>query len=492
MTSIQRRLTFTLLTTVLALAAAAGAFLYFFARSRLTAEFDRSLTTEAQAVSSMVTRDSNGNLEFNFVAAEHPEFHEAKHIACFEIWHPDGKVFSRSPSLGGGDLPRLEAASGRPRAQALVLPGGRCGRVVVLAFIPHTDEEDEAAIRAKGGSARVPPAPLMTLAVAREPHELDEALWVLGSSLLLAGLALALGTVLVVMVAVRRGLSPLHRLAAEADRIDAGSLHHRFSEEDLPLELQPICGRLNQLLERLAEAFARERRFTSDAAHELRTPIAELRSMAEVAMRWPQDARPEQTYRDTLAIANQMESMVTALLSIARCEAGLVRARRAAVDLAGVVREAWGSHVSAGARRNLSAQCDLPASATIESDRSMLLPLVGNLLANAFAHTPEGGRIDCRISGADGHFELEISNTCYALSATDLPHLFEPFWRKDPARSGGTHCGLGLSLVAAYAQALGTTPQVRIAPEGMFHVLLRFAASEREHDAADLPQPASR
>lgn len=480
MKSIQRHLTFTLLATVLTLSAAAGAFLYVFARSRLLAEFDRGLATEAQAVAARVSRDSNGALELNFADAQSPEFH-GRHPAYFEIWDAGGRLIFRSPTLGSSNLPR--PGNSERLLKRVALPDGEHGRGTVFQFVPRADEEDEAAIRAKP-PGQVPPAPLLRLVLARQPHALNETLWVLGSSLCIAGLALAAGTVLAVTLAVRRGLIPLRRLAGEMDAIDAASLHHRFSKESLPAELQPICGRLNSLLDRLAEAFARERRFTSDAAHELRTPIAELRAMAEVALRWPQDARPEQNCRETLAIANQMEAMVTTLLSIARCEAGLVRARMGCVDLAELVRQSWELHRPGNIGRNLIARCELPSHVMVHSDRSLLLPLVGNLISNAFAHTPHGGQIDCRIAASDTHAQLAVSNTCHSLTQDDLRHIFEPFWRKDASRTGGTHCGLGLSLVEAYARSLGTVPKVELTADRRFQIAIEFNCKPPQSVAA--------
>src|ERR1700683_4484395 len=141
------------------------------------------------------------------------------------------------------------------------------------------------------------------------------------------------------MLAVRRGLRPLRQLGTEADGIDAGSLDHRFSREELPRELVPIAQQFNSLLERIDEAFVRERRFTSDAAHELRTPIAELRRLAEVALKWPDRSEAERNYRDVWEVAEHMESLVATLLAIARCRAGTAAVSLQPVDLTGVVKE---------------------------------------------------------------------------------------------------------------------------------------------------------
>ena len=449
MKSIQRQLTLRILLAVLAIAGGSGAFLYFYARLSLVEEFDRTLTAKAKLVAGMVTCDERGRLEFGASDAEMAEFRRSHRPGYFEIW-ADAGPFARSPSLGGGDLPR-PAVAGKFVSADLLLPDGKPGRAAALRFTPRLDEDDSAGARTATG------LPTLTLVAAQDRHELDETLGVLATSLALAAAAMAGGAALAVILSVGRGLRPLNALARQADTIGAGSLDQHFPTVGVPAELLPISHGLNNLLTRLSRAFARERRFTADAAHELRTPIAELRALAEVAIKWPNDASAEQNYRDALQIATQMEGLVTSLLAIARGDAGALSVQMSEIDFARVVREAWASYESAAASRRLVVEWDVPAALIIRSDRALLAPLVGNLFSNAVAYTPEGGTIRCRITTIDDSTILSISNDSEWLCAEDLPHLVEPFWRKDPARGGATHTGLGLALVNAYADALGLT-----------------------------------
>ena len=153
------------------------------------------------------------------------------------------------------------------------------------------------------------------LVVASDRDDLDEALAALALALLGCGAALLAVTIVIVPRLLRRELAPLNELAERAAHVNADSLATRFPSDGLPGELAPISGRLNDLLARLEQAFERERQFGADLAHELRTPIAELRSLAEVALKWP-DAREATTDRETLAIALQMEGIVTRLLAL--------------------------------------------------------------------------------------------------------------------------------------------------------------------------------
>ncbi len=473
MRSIQRHLTIRLVLTVLALAAASGALIYLSARAQLTAEFDRTLLAHARMVAGVVKNDGEGGVEFNAAETGADDFADGPNATYFEIWRGDGSLIARSGSLHGQNLRREPLTAGQPSYRNVPLAPGDPGRAVLMTFTPAPEEDDERA-KHKGRASKA--APDGTIVLARSRRDLDSTLRVFASSLLLAAAALAIGTAIAVAATVRRGLRPLHRLGREADAIGAAaSLNHRFSSARLPKELQPIGDRLNKLLERLEDTCARERRFTSDVAHELRTPIAELRSLAEVALKWPDNGNAEQNYRDTLGAATRMQSLVNSLLAIARCEAGVETSNASPVLLDEIVQDAWKPRAAAASARQLRADWDIRPGAVIRSDRVMLEALIDNLVSNAVDYTPPGGRIAFRLSTDPAGTTLAITNTCRGLEAVDLPHLAEPFWRKDAARTGGLHCGLGLALVAAYARAIGAKLDLKLPTPDEFSASVFFA-----------------
>ena len=485
MKSIRRDLTIRLLAITLMLAAAAGAGLFGFVRARLMAEFDGALLAEARSVSAVVVTTADGRLELDYVPSGSPDLGRA---AYFEVRRLDGTAFRRSPSLDNHDLPPVDAPSGVPQFRDVALPGGNPGRGVAFRFRPHPDPDEGPSSAPRSAPLNAAAVPELIIVLAADRTGLDSTLRVLGSSMLLAAAGLCLGTTLAVIWTIRRGLRPLVRLADEADQIRGNSLHQRFSTHSLPLELRPIGRRLNELLARLQQAFGRERRFTADAAHELRTPIAELRSLAEVALRWPEDASPVQNYQDVLEIARHMESLVSTLLDLARCTAGATRISAETIHLSELVAQAWRSHEALASSRELGVRFDLAPNTIVRSDRVLLLGIVGNLLGNAAAHATRGGRVECRVR-SDGDFvELSILNTSEGLRTEDLPRLFEPFWRKDAARSGGSHVGLGLALVAAYAPIVGAEIHADLDAAGnLFRVNVQFAG---QSDAAHASGPS--
>jgi len=302
---------------------------------------------------------------------------------------------------------------------------------------------------------------------------------------------LSIGSILCLHWTIRRVLRPLHRVGEQAMTIDAASLSNRFEIEKMPLELVPICTRLNDLLGRLEGAFARQKRFSANVAHELRTPIAELRSLAEVSIRWPDDAEPSsQRFQDALDIARQMQSIVDTLLALARCEDGRQTPALGTVNIKSLVQEVWGQQVRK-LPPQIDAQLEEIPDATIVTDKSLLISILTNLLDNALSYTPRGGFVICSADAREDKIILNISNSNDQLQQDDLAHLFEPFWRKNPARNDSIHSGLGLALVAAYARLLQVDVAVALDEAGWFQVRLAIPTQAISTPTEPLQEPAA-
>jgi two-component system sensor histidine kinase QseC len=485
--SIRRRLLIGLTAGLLLLFAISASAFYFYIRAVLTCQFDAALSVKARALSSMVNMQSNGEVDLDMPQRPLPNASAAPSFEFFEVWRDDGTVIARAPALGKMDLPRAGSFD-PPVFSDTRLPDGRPGRVITLRFVPNLDPEStEDPVRAKKLAAEAA-AMNVVAAVAQDRGELDRVLAALLSALLVASLLVIAGTLCVVAIVVRQGLQPLEKVARDASQIDAQSLTFRFSLRGLPGELQPICQRLNETLDRLHDAFTRERRFSADVAHELRTPIAELRALADVAMKFDGDRETSLSYfRDAGEIARQMERIVTKLLSLARCHAGAMAVASEAVDVADLVRQAWRSCEPSAASRNLNPLFDLPMDFMVHTDRNMLETIVGNLLANAVEYATAGGSLFCKANRNGQQWMIVVVNDTVALSKDDLPHLFEPFWRKDAARTDGSHCGLGLTLVEAYVKLLDGTVEAAMPEAGSFCVTVRMPQGAFETSTRQTP-----
>jgi two-component system sensor histidine kinase QseC len=443
MSTIRQRLTRRLLFGWALLLAIGGVAAYGILRSALTRQFDDALRTRAVALASAVEQDQ-GHVTVDTSDQLVRDFDASKSV-YFQIWNPDGTIVARSPSLGRGELPMHYNTFERPVWENAKLADGIQVRTVGMELRPHpaTDTGDQSApVKA-------------ILVVAADRRDLNRSLATLAITLAGSGLLVLALTATTVPRLLRRELQPLDQMADQAQRITAESLTERFPTEKLPGELAPISARLNDLLQRLETSFKRERQFSDDLAHELRTPISELRSLVEMALKWP-DTRGGETDRSVLAIALQMESIVDGLLAIARGEHGRASVERQQIPLREFVAAIYQPLRPAAASRKLSIEIEIPSDLVINSDEVLLRSIVSNLLENAVEYSAPGVVRICA-DFRNGRFALRVSNPVENLTSEDIPHLFERFWRKDPARTGAEHAGLGLALARALAASLGYT-----------------------------------
>ena len=208
-------------------------------------------------------------------------------------------------------------------------------------------------------------------------------------------------------------------------------------------------------------------------AHELRTPLAGLRSTIEVALSRPRPAAEQtQSLRECLEIVRQTQAMTDNLLALARIEGGQVSPRPQAVALAETVDAFWRPHARVAQARAITFANSLPAGLEGSVDRDLLAMALTNILANAAEYTSDGGRIEVSGQSKPGAVELVFSNTGCTLTAEQAAHVFDRFWRGDASRTGtGVHCGLGLALVERAVQALGGTVTAA-AEDGRFVIRL--------------------
>lgn len=453
MNSIQRRLTLTLVALCCLLWGGGSLAAYLTIRAGLVSEFDRAHTTDIDALSNMAEQSEQG-LKFDATGEYMPAFQREDRPDYFQLWQTDGAVLYRSPAWQG-DLPRAAGTLASPKFWNVTLPDGLRGRAVGVRFVPN---EDEDTPRTPGGPALIKE---VILVAAFHRHELDARLHYLGMVLLLVGMAIAVATMVVVPLVVRRGLWPLSALAERAASIDASSLQMRFQTDNMPAELLPIMKRLNDLLARLEASFTRERRFSADVAHELRTPIAELRTLAEVALKWPDEVTAE-ALKDALQIALQMETIATGLMALARCEGSLLPVRPERVSVGELLEEVLHPLAAQAHAKQLAVTVEVPKDACWFTDRATLRSIFTGLLSNAVDHTQSATSVKARVENNGASQRLLISNRCGSLVQEDISHLFERFWQKNEARSSTHHCGLGLALARAYAQSLGMTLEAQL------------------------------
>jgi two-component system sensor histidine kinase QseC len=463
----QRRLTLYIILGTAVLLLGAGITIDYLLRSQLEQEFDRNLLSKAMTLVALTEQD-NGEVEFDFSYEFMPEFEAPEKPEYFELWLADGTLVERSHSLGDQHLPRTKQGLAEPRFAELILPDGQSGRVVQYTFRPRKDEEDEdvpdderqrentSQEDAEDRSSETPsPDVTMDIAVAKGREDLDNLITNMRTTLLVAFLSLMAALGLLARVLVNRGLRPLKKIAKDVQGLDASKLHIRLNDVTDIEELAPIKNQLNHLLGRLQDAFQREKRFSGNVAHELRTPITELRTMAEVGKQWPADREMvHRFFGDLVDLANDMERTVNNLMMLSQLDAGTQRVDLASINLSQLIDKTWKRLVPEANRKEVRLDNRVRDNLEVNSDGDKLRLILVNLLSNAISYSPDRSAILVEAEETESGARLAVSNPTVDLAEQDLAMMFERFWRKDEARTGGRHAGLGLSLVQALADIL--------------------------------------
>jgi signal transduction histidine kinase len=291
-----------------------------------------------------------------------------------------------------------------------------------------------------------------------------------------SGIALALMTVLSIWlgwVIAGRALRPLRTITNAAREISASNLHRRLALQGPDDELKQLGTTFDELLGRLEAAFDAQRQFVANASHELRTPLTLERTLIEVALADP-DADAEslrRTCTQLLAVGEQQERLIEALLTLSRSQRGLEQ--REPVDLAAIAASAAAA-VDSDGRRIVSTFG--PAATT--GDARLVDRLVANLVGNAVRHNEAGGLVSITTETRDDRAVLTVANSGPKVSAGDVSRLFRPFQRLNVDRATDTSgLGLGLSIVDAIARAHGATIEAVARRDGGLRIEVAFPGS---------------
>lgn len=447
---------------------------------------DNALKARAESMATLIEIEPHGEIEFEFSDDVMRDFSGPDPKAYFLIRRiSDNKEIERSESLGSEKIdvpvPLKDIAPGKPffwntrihdkNVRCIALREYR--QLDSVETPESTSGEENSFSSQQDATAIIEKSNELLLLAAIGRSDTDRQFW---GILKLTSAALGIGLFLLLLsgrFVIVRSLQPLRELEKEVQFISAENL--------IPVkvpsikEIASVAHALNRLIKNLKEAFERERRFTADVAHELRTPIAEMRSLAEVALKWP-DGRIDQerkNYADILASAKQMQNIVTTLLTLTRCDAGALKCQKEEVPLEPLINLTWQQFENTAVAKRLAISSNVPSEISISTDKELFETVLANLFSNAVEYTPEGGKIQWRASLKNGEFSFSIANTTTELTEEDLSHLFERFWQKEKARSHAeTHGGLGLALVSSLATILGFTIKARLTTPSLLTITL--------------------
>ncbi|HEV8604458.1 MAG TPA: heavy metal sensor histidine kinase [Tepidisphaeraceae bacterium] len=286
-------------------------------------------------------------------------------------------------------------------------------------------------------------------------HFRDRMRNVLGAAIFICGM--------VGYLLARRGLRPLAEMGATVGQIKASTLNVRLDLAGMPAELTLLAMSFNDMLSRLEDAFSRISRYSADIAHELRTPLHNLRNAAEVALA---RARKPEEYRDALASCLEecvrLSSLIESLMFIARAESPETMIQRESVNVSQELARIAEFYSASASEGGISIAVETQSGITAELDRQLFQRAVGNLIENAIKYSPSGSTITLLGRVADQKVEVDVIDSGPGIPPEHLPRVFDRFYRVDKARAkltGGL--GLGLAIVKTIAQLHQGTAEIQ-------------------------------
>ncbi len=309
-------------------------------------------------------------------------------------------------------------------------------------------------IRIPGQSAGERPR-FMQVVMDREHDEYllaryRERLWlVLGASLILC----SLGGYLI----ARSGMRPIENIDRTAARIRATTLHERIESQGLPTELFGLAETFNGMLDRLEQSFRHVWQFSDDVAHELRTPINNLRGEIEVAL---SKSRSGEEYRSVLEScleeSARISRLIKTLLFLARSDTAMDALEREKIDVGQELQKVETYYEAAAEEAGVKLNLSAADGVYVNLNRTLFQQAVGNLIANAIAHTSVGGLVNLAAHAERNGLTVSVRDTGCGIAPEHLPRVFERFYRVDQARGGSSqNAGLGLAVVKSIATRHG-------------------------------------
>src|SRR5215212_5820000 len=340
--------------------------------------------------------------------------------------------------------------------------------------------------------------PAITRVVAGVPTTVAE----LGGDVLVGTMLVVLPLVLLGFIGVSyvitgNALEPVERLINDVEAItDGRSLHRRLAANLGSDELSRLGNTLNAMIARLETSFGALRRFTADASHELKTPLTVLRADVERAMHpGAQGSEAMQALEEALQETARMSDLVDSLLTLARADEGRFDIHREPVPLGPVVRDVYETALILGEDCGLSVSMSVLEEGVVDGDARRLRQLFLNLITNAIKYTPSGGRVELSLSHRMANeIAFTVRDSGIGMSAADLSHVFERFWRADRARSrtserGGFGLGLAISQWIAQAHNGRIAVQSRLGRGSVFSVTLPLLVPDPESPTQEAASP---
>jgi heavy metal sensor kinase len=429
-------------------AGVAFAFFYYLITSTIRGRTDQDLLAEVRSFSSVMLRQGIEAVKRQAVLESQAAGEKKIFI---QLVYPDGRVFSSSNMSYFSNIPVATEAISRMLAQGEPL----------FATVSSPDRNHEIRVV----YALLGPGLIVHLGQA-----MDDLTRIIDA---FQRTFVAIMAVLFILAAVigwfmaRRALTGVGNVTRTARRISGSSLTERVPVTGREDEIDQLAVTFNRMLDRIQTLVTGIKEMTDNIAHDLKSPITRIRGQAELTL---VGSGLREDYEAMAASAieecDRLIEMINTMLFISRTEAGVIRPELSEMDIAALVRDACRLFQAPAEEKGIALGGRGPERLALAGDIRLVQRMVGNLLDNAIKYTRAGGRVDVAVrSAAGGRVEIEVRDTGPGISATDLPHVFERFYRGDPSRSQ-TGAGLGLSFARAVARAHGGDITAASSPGG--------------------------
>jgi signal transduction histidine kinase len=470
--SIKRRLIVTVIVSQTLLAAGLLFTGVFYTHRRLLSTLDAGLQARAMSVAALVrySEDASGNVYFDNTLM--PDSLDPSHPDLFAVWTERSGLLARSDNWPSG----LEISPAGPHDHWNFVEGKIEYRGLRVSQVPVLDREEGKAFRPQ----------TLTIVYAAPTFPMRHQTWLAAEIIALASLLLLGVTVPLALWGIRRGLLPLQHLAGQAALVSANHWQLRLPEDAQQIEeLRPLTESMTTMLARLQHSFVQQREFIGNAAHELKTPVAVLKSTLQSLQQRP---RSSDEYRagveECLEDLERLEQLLQWMLRLARAEQwahGAGRGDLQVIDVAATCEEAVERIRHLAESRHTTIHVSSNGPVMLRADPEDLQLVWINLLENAVRYSPEGGAVEVAVARNNGGPTRVIFEDHGAgIPAADLPHVFERFYRGDPSRTRATGgFGLGLAIAKALVEAYGGTITADSAPGQGTRMTVELPASDQ-------------
>jgi len=396
-------------------------FIYYSIQHEIEEVYDAQLVQNAKLLASLVRHELEESHQLQIDTDDFlPVVHKYETKISFIIYHGDGTLLTRSPS--SPILPVNEHLSGFRKIQ-------------VDGKVWYTYNFRD-------------PKTNLLIQTAQRYDVREEMVAYINHGIVVVMLAALPFVAILLWISISRGLRPLVKLA---DTISGRSIHQleQITFDGVPTEVRPIVGALNSLFDRLHQAFEKERRFTADAAHELRTPLAGIKTQAQVALRSTEDKQRQQAITQVIAGVERSSRLVNQLLVLARVDADQYITKET-LDLRRLCAAIIGEKITPALEKHIDISLLGESDASIYGNEELIRILIVNLISNAIRYTPDKGRIVVSVMTESRHVMLNVKDSGPGIPESLQAHVFHRFKRGEHPDIPGS--GLGLSIVSRIAE----------------------------------------